>query len=298
MVSTFAYRIAGRKGKTVFFVDLTRYLYAYIEVLFFEATQVRFVPHANRVLLAAWLLSCFVLVNLFNGEVKANLLVKSDTARINTAEDVMRQPDLLPIAAEKSPLTYVLQTSRLKGVRETYARLVERNGELPLSQMYSRRTLDLVVRRRAVMLLDVTSARVHASKQCSALRGYFYIGTQTITALRSSWFFRRDIPRWIVDGVDKRSLWLSEMPSRFLRDEEVYPHGFSCFLDSYKQDRSSAYQPLRLEDLRAVFLLSACILAAAGVFLVIEFCVYAFFYCVRHVKCAPELERSDTALNY
>ncbi|KAH6930329.1 hypothetical protein HPB50_012634 [Hyalomma asiaticum] len=240
---------------------------------------VRFVPLANRVLLGAWLLACFVLVNLFNGEVKANLLVKSDTLRINTVDDLLRHPDMLPIVAEKSPLAYVLQTSSLKSVQDLYARSVERKGHLPVMQMYTPRTLDLVVQRRAAMMLDTTSARVHASKQCSVLRGYFYIGTQNIWLLRSSWYFRRDIPRWIVTEFDKRVLWLSAMPSPFMRDEEVYPHGTPCFLDSNKQDRSSAYQPLRFEDLRAVFILSGYILATSAFFLLVEFVVYGVMCC-------------------
>ncbi|KAH7945493.1 hypothetical protein HPB49_011408 [Dermacentor silvarum] len=238
------------------------------------ATQVRFVPLSNRVLLGAWLIACFVLVNLFNGQIKANLLVKSDTSRINTAEDILRQPDLLPIVADKSPLAYVLQTSSLKAVRDVYARSVERKGMLPVMQMYTPRTLDMVVQRRAVMMLDTTSARVQASKQCPVLQGYFYIGTQTIWLLRSSWYFRRDIPRWIITEFDKRILWLSAMPSPFMRDEEVYPQGTSCFLESHKQDRSSAYQPLRLEDLRAVFILWGYILATSAFFLLVEFIVY------------------------
>ncbi|KAL1434523.1 hypothetical protein MTO96_011615 [Rhipicephalus appendiculatus] len=273
-MSTIAYRVAGRKGRpTELFMDVSKYLYAYIEVLFFEATQVRFVPLANRVLLGAWLIACFVLVNLFNGEVKANLLVKSETTRINTADDLLRHPDMLPIVAGRSPLEYVLRTSSLKSVQDVYARSVERKGLLPVMQLYTPRTLDMVVQRRAAIMLDTTSARVHASKQCSVLRGYFYIGTQNIWLLRSSWYFRRDIPSWVITEFDKRVLWLSAMPSPFMRDEEVYPHGTPCFLDSHKQDRSSAYQPLRFEDLRAVFILSGYILVTSAFFLLAEFVV-------------------------
>ncbi|XP_075748226.1 uncharacterized protein LOC142814150 [Rhipicephalus microplus] len=109
-MSTIAYRVAGRKGRqTNIFTDVSKYLYAYIEVLFFEATQVRFVPLANRVLLGAWLIACFVLVNLFNGEVKANLLVKSETTRINSADDLQRHRDMLPMIAESSPMLYVIR---------------------------------------------------------------------------------------------------------------------------------------------------------------------------------------------
>ncbi|XP_037517853.2 uncharacterized protein LOC119394606 [Rhipicephalus sanguineus] len=284
-ISTIAYRIAGRRGRqTELFMDMSKYLYAYIEVLFFEATQVRFVPLANRVLLGAWLIACFVLVNLFNGEVKANLLAKSETTRINTVDDLLRHPNMLPIVAGRSPLEYVLQTSSLKGVRDVYARSVQRKGLLPVMQLYTPRTLDMVVQRRAAIMLDTTSARVHASKQCSVLRGYFYIGTQNIWLLRSSWYFRRDIPRWIVTEFDKRVLWLSAMPSPFMRDEEVYPHGTPCFLGSHKQDRSSAYQPLRFEDLRAVFILSGYILATSAFFLLVEFVVYGVMCCANCVK--------------
>ncbi|XP_065290273.1 uncharacterized protein [Dermacentor albipictus] len=299
MMSTIAYRVAGRRGiKTDLFMDVSKYLYAYVEVLFLEATQVRFVPLSNRVLLGAWLIACFVLVNLFNGEVKANLLVKSDTSRINTVEDIMRQKDMLPIVAGKSPLAYVLQTSSLKTVRDVYVRAVERKSLMPVMQMYTPRTLDMVLQRRAVMMLDTTSARVHASKHCSVLNGYFYIGTQNIWLLRSVWYFRRDIPRWIVTEFDKRVLWLTAMPSRFMRDEEVYPHGTSCFLESNRQDRSSAYQPLRFEDLRVVFILMGYLLATSTFFLLVEFIVYGVVRCTNWLKHSTGGQTSAVSPNY
>ncbi|XP_075748149.1 uncharacterized protein LOC142814093 [Rhipicephalus microplus] len=176
------------------------------------------------------------------------------------------------------------QTSSLKSVQEVYARSVERKGVLPLMQMYTPRSLDTLLQRRAVILQDSTSARWQASKQCSVLRGYFYISKQSIRLVCSSWYFRRDIPRWIVTEFDKRVLWLNAMPWPFMRDEEVYPHESSCFLDSQKQDRSNAYQPLRLEDLRTVFILCGYVLITSALFLLAELVVYGVTCCVNCVK--------------
>ncbi|XP_077564232.1 putative glutamate receptor [Haemaphysalis longicornis] len=293
-LSTFAYRLAGRKRPTDLLVDVSKYTYAYIEVLFFEATRVRFVPLSNRVLLGAWLLACFVLVNLFNGEVKANLLVKSDTRRIETVEDVLRQPKLLPLTVEKSPFTTILQTSGLKSVRDLYERLMERGGERSQAQLFNAATLELVVRRRAVIITDTTGAKVGASPMCQVVRGFFYIGAETIKDLRSTWYFRRDIPRWIVDEFNKRILWLAAMPIPFMRHEDMYPQGTTCFLDSYKQDRSSAFQPLRFEDLRAVFMLKGYMLTTSLGFLVVELLVFATTYCLRRASALKaEMVQND-----
>ncbi|XP_077564240.1 putative glutamate receptor [Haemaphysalis longicornis] len=293
-LSTFAYRLAGRKRPTDLLMDVSKFLYAYIEVLFFEATQVRFVPLSNRVLLGAWLLACFVLVNLFNGEVKANLLVKSDTPRIETVEDVLRHPKLLPITVEKSPFTTIMQTSSLKSVRDLYERLMERNGERSQDQLFNAANLDLLVRRRAVMITDITAAKVRASPMCPLVGGYFYIGAETIKVLRSSWYFRRGIPRWIVDEFNKRILWLCSMPIPYMRDEDMYPQGMTCFLDSYKQDRSSSFQPLRFEDMRAVFMLTAYMLTTSLGFFLVEVLVFATTYCVRRASAIKaEMVQSD-----
>ncbi|XP_072144564.1 uncharacterized protein [Dermacentor andersoni] len=152
--------------------------------------------------------------------------------------------------------------------------------------------------RRAVMMLDTTSARVQASKHCPVLNGYFYIGTQNIWLLRSVWYFRRDIPRWIVTEFDKRVLWLAAMPSRFMRDEEVYPHGTSSFLESNRQDRSSAYQPLRFEDLRVVFILMGYVLATSTFFLLVEFIVYGVVRCTKCLKQSTGRQTSAVSPNY
>ncbi|CAN7988362.1 unnamed protein product, partial [Ixodes hexagonus] len=283
VLSTAFYRIAGRQRSTGLFMDTTKYFYAYIEVLFFEATKVKFVPQANRILLAVWLIACLILINLFNGEVKANLLVKSDTARINTAEDVLRDPKILPITMKNSPLTTALQVSSMKSVRKMYDRMSTMGGEIPVAELYTAKTMKLVQQRKAVVATDTMTARVQSSRFCPVLDGFFYMGTQSITSLRSVWYFRQGIDSALIREIDRRILWVFEMPFPLLRSNELFPKGSTCFLDSNKQDRSSSFHPLDFQDMRAVFILTGYLFACAFLLFLIELVIFGLYRCANCV---------------
>ncbi|XP_029849226.3 uncharacterized protein LOC115331271 [Ixodes scapularis] len=279
VLSTAFYRIAGRQRATSLFMDISKYLYAYIEVLFFEATMVKFVPQANRILLAVWLIACLILNNLFNGEVKANLLVKSDTARINSAEDVLRDPKIVPITMKNSPITTALQVSSMESVRKLYDRMAAMGGEIPVPEIYTAKTMELVQQRKAVIVTDMMTGRVQSSLFCPVLSGFFYVGTQILTSLRSVWYFRNGIDPAVTREIDKRILWVFESPFPLLRYHELFPKGSTCFLDTYKQDRSSSFHPLSFRDMRAVFILTGFLFALAFVFLFIELVVFGLYRC-------------------
>ncbi|KAG0430962.1 hypothetical protein HPB47_022224 [Ixodes persulcatus] len=462
VLSTAFYRIAGRQRKTSLFYDTSKYLYAYIEVLFFEATKVQFVPQANRILLAVWLIACLILINLFNGEVKANLLVKSDTERINTAEDVLRHPNLLPLTMKNSPLTTALQPVQLgfapfgsccllaaavqrrpwttaardasgspahdstpagrrpnqrsavfvrrrgrqpvrdcplfihgtraavgqladqgpavpvrpvtspkahdhflqghyawpssgrpwdvakwgrvpdarakpyslvggfpssfsgkgivsnevarlvtqavnwaiqvneryfsqtscegfvldlqqisssESVRRLWDRMDAMGGAIPVPEVFTAKSLQMVQQRKAVIASDMMTGRVQSSLFCPLLEGFFYVGTQSITNLRSVWYYRKRIDPDLVKAINKRILWLFESAVPFMRNEDLFPKGSTCFLDTSKQDRSGSFQPLTAQDMRAVFMLSGYLIAMACVFLLVELIVHGLSHC-------------------
>ncbi|XP_040359046.1 uncharacterized protein LOC115331272 [Ixodes scapularis] len=279
VLSTAFYRIAGRQRKTSLFYDTSKYFYAYIEVLFFEATKVKFVPQANRILLAVWLIACLILINLFNGEVKANLLVKSDTERINTAEDVLRHPKLLPLTMKNSPLTTALQISSMESVRRLWDRMAAMGGAIPVPEVFTAKSLQMVQQRKAVIATDMMTGRVQSSLFCPVLDGFFYVGTQSITNLRSVWYYRKRIDPDLVKAINKRVLWLFESGVPFMRNQDLYPKGSLCFLDTSKQDRSGSFQPLTAQDMRAVFMLSGYLMAMACVFLLVELIAHGMSHC-------------------
>ncbi|CAN7988360.1 unnamed protein product, partial [Ixodes hexagonus] len=277
VLSTAFYRIAGRQRSTDLFMDTTKYIYAYIEVLFFEATKVKFVPQANRILLAVWLIAYLILINLFNGEVKANLMAKSDTARINTAEDVLRDPTILPITVKNSALTTALQVSSMKSFRKMYDRMTTMGGDIPVAEVYTARTMKLVQQRKAVVVTDALTARVQSSRFCPVLDGFFYMGTQSMTSLRTVWYFRTGIDPAFIREIDRRILWVFETPFPLLRNNELFPKGSTCFLDSNNQDRSNSFHPLNFQDMRAVFILTGYLLAGAFLFFLIELLVFRLY---------------------
>lgn len=82
--------------------------------------------------------------------------------------------------------------------------MVAMKGDIPVRDVYSPKIMNLVLNRKAVIATDMLTARVQSSRFCPVLEGFFYMGTQSITGLRSVWYFRKGIHPNITREIDRR----------------------------------------------------------------------------------------------
>ncbi|CAN7943321.1 unnamed protein product, partial [Ixodes hexagonus] len=165
--------------------------------------------------------------------------------------------------------------SSLASVRKLFDRMTAMGGAIHVLEVFAPRSINLVMERKAVLVTDMLTARVQSSLRCAEIDGFFYVGTQVITNLRSVWSYRKRMDPAIVKEMNKRILWLFESATPFMRHQELYPNGSTCFLDTYKQDRSSSFQALTVQDMRAIFMLNGYLIVMAFVLLLIELLVNA-----------------------
>ncbi|XP_064469191.1 uncharacterized protein LOC135383799 [Ornithodoros turicata] len=242
------------------------------------ATKVKFVPNANRILLAVWLISSFIIINLFNGVAKATLMAKSDVTRVESVDDILKYPKLRPITIMLSPFTTMLQISSLPVHQKLYRRMVEMRGELEVSEVFSRSTLEDVVQQKAVIIADGLTSRVQLSLFCNSLNGFFHVGSEPLKHVRSVYYARKDLNSSFMEKYNMRIRWLVQQPLPFLRAEELFPKGSTCFLDSYSLDRTSSYQALRMEDMHTAFIVLGFLYIVSFLFFGVE---VTYFYAER-----------------
>lgn len=75
------------------------------------ATAAKFPGWAARCLLGGWMLSSLVLMNSFTGLLKASLMVKSPTERIDSMEDLAQRPQITPLIFDGSPVVATIGVS-------------------------------------------------------------------------------------------------------------------------------------------------------------------------------------------
>lgn len=92
----------------------------------------------------------------------------------------------------------------MESVRKLYDRMAAMGGEITVPEIYTAKTMELVQQRKAIIVTDMMTGRVQSSLFCPVLNGFFYVGTQILTSLRSVWYFRNGIDPAVTREIDKR----------------------------------------------------------------------------------------------
>lgn len=92
----------------------------------------------------------------------------------------------------------------MESVRKLYDRMAAKGGEIPVPEIYTVKTMELVQQRKAVIVTDMMTGRVQSSLFCPVLNGFFHVGTQILTSLRSVWYFRNGIDPAVTREIDTR----------------------------------------------------------------------------------------------
>ncbi|CAN7938617.1 unnamed protein product, partial [Ixodes hexagonus] len=183
--------------------SVTRSLLAYFEVMLQEATSTTRLSWAARFLLGGWMLSSMVFMNSFTGLLKASLMVKSPTDRIDSMEDLTLRPHVVPLIFDGSPVLTTIGTSQIESYRKVHSMVLKNGGKVPLQELFSPKHLQMLLERKAVILHgQYMSADV--GKDCHKYQGLFYFSREKFLMLSLIWYYRKDFNRDLRLAIDKR----------------------------------------------------------------------------------------------
>ncbi|EEC16515.1 hypothetical protein IscW_ISCW012750 [Ixodes scapularis] len=105
-------------------------------------------------------------------------MVKDETGRVNTLEDIVERPHLIPFVMRGSTIENVFVTSTDPMFRRVLQQVVRTGGLATVPQVLSRRVFDLMLDEKAVifcdkLFLDSTIFRLYPE----GYEGKFYQGT-------------------------------------------------------------------------------------------------------------------------
>ncbi|KAH7934305.1 hypothetical protein HPB49_024752 [Dermacentor silvarum] len=250
-------------------VDYLRYLYAaeahvYVDVPILSGMRRPYLPGA------------FSSTDSFEPKVKAALLIRSPAPRIDTLEQMLeRGPPIRPVTLTATPLMNMLKLSGLKSYRALHDRILRMRSEVPLTDIYSLRTLRQVVAGDAIIIMDATGNRVYVAPHCEALQpAYFHMSRQRLETADFRWYMNKRLDPRLVAAMDRRIRWLLEGAVPFMHHHEILRNPATCFLDQLAGSGSEAatgrYEVLHLEDVQAAFLILLCSLAFSMAVLLVE----------------------------
>ncbi|XP_050046872.3 uncharacterized protein [Dermacentor andersoni] len=249
----------------------------YAESLFLKSTSTRHLNStASRILFASWMIGTFIIGQYLTGQVKAALLIRSPAPRIDTLEQMLeRRPAIRPVTLTATPLMNMLKLSGLESYRALHDRIMRMRSEVPLTDIYSRRTLRQVVAGDAIIIMDATGNRVYVAPHCEALQpAYFHMSSQRLETADFRWYMNKRLDPKLVAAMDRRIRWLLEGAVPFMHHHEIFRKPATCFLDQLAGSGSEAaagrYEVLNLVDVQAAFLILLCSLAFSVAVFVVE----------------------------
>ncbi|KAH7933913.1 hypothetical protein HPB49_018964 [Dermacentor silvarum] len=200
------------------------------------------------------MIGTLVIGQYLTGQVKAALLIRSPAPRIDTLEQMLeRGPPIRPVTLTATPLMNMLKLSGLKSYRALHDRILRMRSEVPLTDIYSLRTLRQVVAGDAIIIMDATGNRVYVAPHCEALQpAYFHMSRQRLETADFRWYMNKRLDPRLVAAMDRRIRWLLEGAVPFMHHHEILRNPATCFLDQLAGSGSEAatgrYEVLHLED--------------------------------------------------
>ncbi|XP_077485162.1 ionotropic receptor 93a-like [Amblyomma americanum] len=198
----------GGKSRLGMFGD---YLMDLIGNMLFESTPEPPETSYGRWLTAFWWIVVMVVMTGFTGIMKASMMVKDQTGRLNTIKDVIARPDIMPFVISGSTYERLFKTSNRPDYQRLWRQVQRHRTVTTANQILSKPTFDMLLDEKAIffcddILLYWTIARVYPQ----GFDGEFYMGTDFFINNEFTMFVRRTLDKNIIKQIHQRLRWLWE----------------------------------------------------------------------------------------
>ncbi|XP_070390935.1 probable glutamate receptor isoform X2 [Dermacentor albipictus] len=129
-------------------------LFDILGIMMFEGT-IRPVRDAiGRVVFAVWWLAVLVLMNSFQGTMKASMSVKTPTERLETFRDIAERPHLKPILIRGTTFEHQFKVSPEPELQKILSMARRRQSILPASIVFTRQIFDEMIAERSIIFME------------------------------------------------------------------------------------------------------------------------------------------------
>ncbi|XP_022258759.1 probable glutamate receptor [Limulus polyphemus] len=226
---------------------------------------------SQRILIAVWLVGCFVTMTAFSGQLISKLTLRKATDRIDSLEDLLDRPQVTPVIERGSFLESVIKKED-QGVYKRLWDVVSTNPEhrQPVRELLSEEMIDKVeARTHAVSLQSITMRavihnRFNKNGYCTLYMAKKKFLTKTTVAV-----MRKDLPTVLKTRI-KQKISMAV-------DNDLFGYWIEMMMRNYERCATplpSTFRPLAVEDLRGAFYCLSTGLGLSILFFIIESRVY------------------------
>ncbi|KAH8025293.1 hypothetical protein HPB51_005764 [Rhipicephalus microplus] len=206
----------------------------------------------GRVVFAVWWLAVLVLMNSFQGNMKASMSVKTPTERLETFRDLAERPHLKPIIIRGTTFEHQFKVSPEWELQRILTMARAHRSILPAPVVFRRDTFDEMIAKRAVVFMEdnVMQSYIAALYPHKPGSGTIYPSKQHTISAQFCMFMRKSLQPRIVKLLHTRCRWMHESGLTEKKRLELQPRSWYP-----SRPDSSKVHSLSAEDTAALFYL-------------------------------------------
>ncbi|XP_049522603.1 uncharacterized protein LOC125945078 [Dermacentor silvarum] len=204
----------------------------------------------GRVVFAVWWLAVLVLMNSFQGTMKASMSVKTPTERLETFRDVAERPYLKPIIIRGTTFEHQFQVSPEPELQKILSTARRRRSILPASVVFTRQIFDEMIAERSIIFMEdnVMQNYIAALYPQKPGQGLIYPSKQHTISAQFCMFMRNTLQPRFKKLFHTRCRWMHE--SGLTERKRLQLQSRSWYL---MRPASSQVHSLSSEDTAALF---------------------------------------------
>ncbi|XP_076364541.1 glutamate receptor ionotropic, kainate glr-3-like [Tachypleus tridentatus] len=226
---------------------------------------------SQRLLIAVWLVGCFVTMTAFSGQLISKLTLRKSTDRIDSLEDLLDRPHITPVIERGGFFESVIKNKE-SGVYKRFWDVLSKSPEnrKPMRDMLTDEMIDKIeARTHAISLQSITlrsriNTRFNDKGSCSLyLAKKQFFPKTTVAAMR------RGLPNILKTQI-KQKISIAV-------DNDLFGYWVHMMMRNYERcitPLPSTFRPLAIEDLRGAFYCLSTGLGLSTIFFITESCVY------------------------
>ncbi|XP_037505542.1 probable glutamate receptor [Rhipicephalus sanguineus] len=228
----------------------TNNLFDFLGVMMFEGSVRPLRDVIGRVVFAVWWLAVLVLMNSFQGNMKASMSVKTPTERLETFRDLAERPQLRPVIIRGTTFVHQFKVSPEWELQQILAMARTHRSILPASAVFTRETFDEMIAKRAVIFMEdnVMQSYIAALYPHKPGLGTIYPSKQHTIAAQFCMFMRKSLQPRIMKLLHTRCRWMHESGLTEKKRLELQPRSWYP-----SRPDSSQVHSLSAEDTAALF---------------------------------------------
>ncbi|KAG0426686.1 hypothetical protein HPB47_026216 [Ixodes persulcatus] len=193
---------------------LTRIFWTFVASVFLESSTFNFTSHSQRLLFGFWFLMIVVLMNTFVSYMESALMLKEETDRVETIEQLAHHPEIQPMVFEAAGFLQVIREAEGQAFQKVLRMMEEYDHEEEVhgEELFTPPYLSMVLKRKAVILMERISLLARVSQHCYDVelkgKGLFHLGRKRILQIKMVFYVRKTMDPVLQASASPRSLRL------------------------------------------------------------------------------------------